>query len=128
MRPTPRRRTTQVVLPQSLPSETLKTSPSSEGGSRKQGHCRPLPTQFRKDGFDLVQIVRSGSYAIYETRWKGRTFGFEVIRIRRREAFRVDGREVPAAEYYPRSEEWGAHGWTLRDLEAARLKMKEVAK
>jgi hypothetical protein len=49
---------------------------------------------------------------------------YEVVRIRRREGFRIDGRFVEPAEVYPNSDVWGVDGFTLTDQDAAFAKLR----
>jgi hypothetical protein len=87
-----------------------------------------LPTQFQHGGFDYRLIYRQGDFAIYRQTWKGNehSAAFEVIRIRRRDGFEIDGRSVGRSEFYPSSKEWGVHGWTLPDEKSAFRKLREV--
>lgn len=112
----------------SIPSQRIKRAGVREAGTKKRASCKPLATQFRHDGFDFRQIAREGMVAIYEQSKNGRVMAFEVVRTRRREAFEIKGRKVEAAEFYPRSKEWGTHGWTVRDCETAFRKMRGVSK
>jgi hypothetical protein len=87
-------------------------------------------SHFRHDGFEYRQIAREGDAAIYEQRWGGcadPSVCYEVIRIRCREAFQIDGRLVEPAEVYPGSDVWGVDGFTFTDKDAAFAKLKEVA-
>lgn len=116
----------------SLPQGTfaIKTRATAEAGGKKGLFCKPLPTRFRRDGFNYRQIAREGEAAIYEQTWSGCTdpsVCYEVIRIRRREGFEIDGRFVEPAEIYPKADAWGADGFTLTDKDAAFAKLKEVA-
>jgi len=51
---------------------------------------------------------------------------YEVIRIRRREGFQIDGRFVEPAEVYPNSGAWGMDGWTVLTRDAAFEKLREI--
>jgi hypothetical protein len=117
--------------PPSLPPRAIKTSAMAEAWGKKTHSCKPLPTRFRHDGFDYQQIAREGDAAIYEQRWTTRccnsSVSYEVIRIRRREGFHIDGRFVEPAEVYPNSDAWGVDAFTLTDKEAAFAKLREVA-
>ena len=98
--------------------------------SKKSQFYKPLPTEFRRDGFQYRQIAREGHAAIYEQIWLGCTEPspcYEVIRIRRREGFQIGDRFVEAAELYPRSEAWGTDGFTLTDKDTAFVKLCELA-
>ena len=114
----------------SLPSPAIKTRSRPEAGGKEWHFYKPLPTGFRRDGFNYRQIARERDAAIYEQRWSGRSKAsvcYEVIRIRRREGFQIDGRFVEPAEVYPNSEAWGVDGFTLTNKDAAFAKLKEVA-
>jgi hypothetical protein len=107
-----------------------KTNATAEAGT-KEGHCRPLPKEFRRDGFSYRQIASEGDVAIYEQRWSGcpdPSTCYEVICIRQREAFEIGGRLIEAAETYPRSEDWGMSGWTVLSRDAAFDKVREVCR
>jgi len=50
-------------------------------------------------------MTREGNAAIYEQTWAGRakpSLSYELIRIRRRDGFRIDGRFSKPAEVYPK--------------------------
>jgi hypothetical protein len=113
----------------SIPLPTRKTRATAEGGDRKGGSYRPLPKEFRHNGFTYRQIAREGDAAIYEQRWTGcaePSVCYEVVRFRRREGFRINGRFVEPAEVYPKSEAWGVDGFTLTDKDAAFGKLREI--
>ena len=117
--------------PLPLPFRAIKTRARAEARSKKQRFYRPLPTRFRRDGFEYQQIVREGDAAIYEQTWSGRTnpsVCYEVVRIRRREGFQIDGRFVEPAEVYPNSDCWGVDGFTFTNRGTAFAKLREVAK
>ncbi len=130
MRAPPKEKRGPVLIGRSIPSSTPKTSATSEARSRKGHSCKPLPTRFRHDGFDYRQIAREGNAAIYEQTWSrcsNPSVCYEVVRIRRREGFEIDGRFVEPAEVYPNSEAWGVDGFTLTDKDAAFAKLRELA-
>ena len=118
-----------VLSRDSIPLPAQKTRATAEGGCAKGPFYKPLPTQFRRDGFTYRQIAREGNAAIYGQRWTGcaePSVCYEVIRIRRREGFQIDGRFVPPAEVYPNSEVWGADGFTVTDIDAAFAKLRQM--
>ncbi len=86
----------------SLPSRAIKTRNSAERGGKKGHSYRPLPVQFRRDGFNYRQIAREGA-------------GIEIV-----------GKFIEPHEVYPNSETWGVDGFTLTDKDAAFAKLKEV--
>ena len=113
-----------------MPPERAKTRATTEARSKEGRFYKPLPKEFRHDGFTYRQITREGDAAIYEQRWTGcaePSVCYEVIRIRRREGFQIDGRFVEPAEVYPNSEAWGVDGFTLTDRDAAFAKLREIA-
>ena len=115
----------------SRPRRAIKARATAEAGSNKQPSHKRLPTQFRRDGFEYQQIAREAHAAIYKQAWTGNsepTVCYEVIRIRRREGFQIDGRFVEPAEVYPNSDAWGVDGFTFTDKDAAFAKMQEVAR
>jgi hypothetical protein len=116
--------------PVSLPPRAIKTRATAEARSKEGRSYKPLPVEFTRDGFNYRQIARERDAAIYEQTWRGRSNGsvcYEVIRIRRRDGFQIDGRFVEAAEVYPNSDAWGVDGFTLTDKDAAFAKLREVA-
>jgi len=109
-----------------IPPSTRKTRATAEAGTRKS-HYNQLPKEFRRDGFSYRQMAREGDAAIYEQRWNGRrnpSVSYEVIRVRRREGFRIGNRFIPPAEVYPRSEQWGELGWTFCGKDTAFVKLR----
>lgn len=109
---------------------TRKTPATAEAWSQKRQSYKPLPTRFRRGGFHYRQIAREGNAAIYEQTWSGcpnPSISYEVIRIRKREAFQIGGRSVGPAGVYPKSEAWGVDGFTLIDRDAAFAKLRELA-
>ena len=116
--------------PVSLLPRAIKTRATVKAWGKKRHSYNPLPTRFRRDGFDYRQIARERDAAIYEQTWSGcaePSVCYEVIRIRRREGFQIDGRFVEPAEIYPSSGAWGVDGFTLTDKNAAFEKLREVA-
>jgi hypothetical protein len=121
-------RRASVLLGRSMSTLAVKTRARAEGGSEKS-HYKPLPKEFRRDGFHYRKIAREGNAAIYEQRSTGcaePSVCYEVIRIRPREGFQIGGRFVEAAEVYPNSEAWGVDGFTLTDKDAPWTKLREV--
>jgi hypothetical protein len=115
-------------FPQGTPD--IKTRATAEAWSKKGHSYKPLPKEFRRDGFSYRQIAREGDIAIYEQTWSGcadPSLCYEVIRIRKRKGFQIGGRFVEAAEVYPNSEAWGVDGFTLTDRDGAFAKLREIA-
>ena len=111
-----------------MPPETAKTRATTEARSKEGRFYKPLPKEFRHDGYSYRQIAREGNAAVYEQTWSGSSdpsIAYEVIHIRRREGFEIAGRFVAPAEVYPNSEAWGTDGFTLTDRDAAFAKHRE---
>jgi hypothetical protein len=111
------------------PPPAKKTRARPEAGTKKGRFCKQLPKEFRRDGFVYRQIARETNAAIYKQTWIG--FGdpvvcYEVIRIRRRDGFNIEGRFVEPAEFYPNSQAWGWDGWTVQDAESAFRKLRGI--
>ena len=114
----------------SAPPSARETSATAEAGSKKRHSYRPLPKEFQRDRFTYRQIAREKDVAIYEQTWNGcrdPSVSYEVIRVRRREGFEIDGRFVKPAELYPASKEWGTNGWSLTTRDAAFAKLREIS-
>jgi len=118
-----------VPIRRSTHPPTRKTRATAEAGTKKRPFYKPLPKEFRHDGFTFRQIARTKNAAIYEQTWNGcdnPSPCWEVIRIRRRDGFRIGGRFVEPAEIYPKSEAWGTDGFTLTDKGAAFAKLRAL--
>src|SRR5262249_55447902 len=80
-------------------------------------------------GSHYRQIGREADGAIYEQVWIGcrqLTVCYEVLRVKRREAFQVEGRLIEPAEVYPNPEDWGVRGFAFTDIDAALAKLREL--
>jgi hypothetical protein len=125
-----RQKTINCAPPLPQRTHAIKTRATAEAWGKKRHSCKRLPTRFRHDGFEYRQIAREGSAAIYEQTWSGcaePSVCYEIIRIRRRDGFQINGRFVEPAEIYPKADAWGVDGFTLTDKDAAFAKLKEVA-
>lgn len=84
---------------------------------------KPLPTEFKKGEFTHKLVRREGNAAIY---WRKaphhRDAHYEVVVIQQQKAYSRFGKDYPAAEHYPPSEEWGTNAWTYNRLEDAELR------
>jgi hypothetical protein len=124
-----RERTTDCPRPLLQGARRIKTRARAKARSKERRSYKSLPTRFRRDGFDYRQIAREGDAAIYEQAWSGcsdASVCYEVIRIRRREGFQIDGRFVEPGEVYSNSGAWGVDGFTLTDKGAASAKLREL--
>jgi len=122
-------KTTDCPPPLLQDARRIKTRATAEAWGKKGHSYKRVATRFRRDGFEFRQIAREGEAAIYEQTWSGcaePSVCYEVIRIRRRDGFQIDGRLVEPAEVYPSSGAWGVDGFTLTDRDAAFAKLREV--
>src|SRR5262245_54776352 len=75
------------------------------------------------------QVWRDDHAAVYEQRNAfGAFIGYEAIAIKRQEACRVFGRQYPAKELYPCSEDWGKLAISVSDLGRAMDAAREFPK
>ena len=126
----PKTKRALALVGDSIQASGVKTRATAEAGSKKSRFYRPLPKEFRRDGFDYLQITREGNASIYEQRWVGcssPSVCYEVIRIRRREGFQIGARFIEPGEVYPNSEAWGVNGFTRTDKDAAFAKLRDLA-
>lgn len=78
----------------------------------------PLPTTFRKRGFNWRIVQREGDFAIVEQlgdNWDNAVLNVIVIQ-KHDEGKWPDGRVAPAAEGIPSWEQWGDKAWVCQDL------------
>ena len=124
-----RQKATKRVLPLLQGAFNIKTRATAEAWGKKRHSYKPLPTLFRRDGFEYRQIARERDAAINEQTWSGcpePSVCYEVIRIRRHDGFQVNGRFVEPAEIYPKAEAWGVDGFSLTNRDAAFAKLCEL--
>jgi hypothetical protein len=98
---------------------------------------KPIPSTFRKNGWNYKLLARNEHAAIYtqslhqDLPANGRAAGYEVVVIGRREAgsATLGGVvvEFEASETLPATESWGVKGWTFPTKEAAEVKFAEIS-
>ena len=73
---------------------------------------KPIPTEFKKNGFTFRQITREGDWAIYEQSKAGISRSwFELVKIQRHDGYEIAGNKTEPAEFYPSNESWGKLGF-----------------
>ncbi len=109
------------------PRASKRPATAKVGGKEPLSH-KPLPTSFRRVGFDFRQIFREGDLAVFEqiNHTVPTIRRFEVVRVRNRPGFHIGDRYTGPAEFYPKAEAWGECGWTVHDQEAAFAKLREI--
>jgi len=90
----------------------------------------PLPIEVTQNGgHHYRQKWRDDYAAVYEQRNPfGAFLGYEAIAIKRQEADCVFGRQYPAKEIYPCSEDWGKLAISTSDLDRAMGAAREYSK
>lgn len=85
---------------------------------------KPLPDQYKKNGYDFNRIDREGDVAIYEQiePETNRRVAFEVFEVMKYPEREIGGVVVPAKEATPSNEMWGTFGYTVWNLGAANEK------
>jgi hypothetical protein len=88
---------------------------------------KPLPTSFTYDQFGFRQLARKGDVALFEkSRPTHSRPAYEVVIVQKHPAETIRGREYPAREAMPRSEDWGLSGWTYVDLKSAQTRFRKL--
>jgi len=114
-------------------ANSAEYQPSERGSApntfpdNKNAPYRIAPTVFGHSGFTLTQLKRTGNIAIYKQTKGKRSPAYEVVIIRKAKAWTAFGKDFPAAEYYPKSEDWGTCGFTYGTIEGALVKFVELA-
>ncbi|HSS16474.1 MAG TPA: hypothetical protein VLQ29_05790, partial [Candidatus Dormibacteraeota bacterium] len=90
----------------------------------------PLPIEVTQNGgHHYCQKWRDDYAAVYEQRNPfGVLLGYEAIAIKRQEPCRVFGRQYPAKEIYPCSEDWGRLAISTSDLDRAMDAAREFSR
>ena len=93
---------------------------------------KTIPETFSKNGWRFRQIERVGQWAIFERRSfrANSSAHYEVVKIRAHDGFMIPGTETMAepAECYPSTSTWGRDGFTLPNIDAARVKFQQLSK
>jgi hypothetical protein len=90
----------------------------------------PLPLEVTQNGgHQYRQKWRDDYAAVYEQRNAfGAFIGYEAIAIKRQEPCRVFGRQYPAKQIYPCSEDWGKFAVSTSDLDRAMDAAREFSR
>ena len=92
-----------------------------DGGESVELSFAPLPIEITQNGGHRYrQVWRDHHAAVYEQRNAfGAFLGYEAIAIKRAEPCHAFGRDYPARELYPCSEDWGTLAISTSDLDRA---------
>ena len=90
----------------------------------------PLPIEITQNGGNHYrQIWRDDHAAVYEQRNAFAAFlGYEAIAVKRAEPCHAFGKDYPARELYPCSEDWGTRAISVSDLDRAMDAAKHLSK
>lgn len=90
---------------------------------------QPLEKELTQNGgHHYTQIWRDENAAVYEQRGtSGKLLGHEVIVVKKAPPQAMFGREYPARELYPSSEDWGRFAWTVKDRDDALERARKVS-
>ena len=90
---------------------------------------KPLPTEFRSDGYCFQLLRRAGTVALLAKRKTPRSCpNFEVVIIQTRPAEQIFGNRLPAREMMPPSESWGVLGWSDSNFPAAETRFNRLCR
>ena len=89
---------------------------------------KPIPNNFRKNGYDYTLLERQGMIAVYEQHRDERTFAYEVVKIRLRPAREIGGKTLEASERLPSDEDWGTLGKTYTLSQTTPIDARNAAK
>jgi hypothetical protein len=95
-------------------------------GANQNAPYKIAATVFGYSGFTLTQLKRAGNVAIYKQTKGKQSPAFEVVIIRRTEAWTAFGKEFPGSEYYPVNKDWGTYGFTFSAIKDAERKFVEL--
>ena len=85
----------------------------------KRGHSRTVGTRLTDADCDLVQIQRTGEFAVYHRTKAGRSRGYELVRLRPHAARQTPFGFIEEGESYPTANGWGRDGVSIPDLDDA---------
>jgi hypothetical protein len=89
---------------------------------------KPLAETFTHDGFQFCQLAREGDVALFEKSKSGHFRpSYEVVIVQHHPAQTIHGRQYPERESMPPTESWGDLGWSLTDLDSAKMKFRQLA-
>lgn len=86
---------------------------------------KPLPTTFRKDGYNFRLLDRVDDVALFEKSCGGHV-SWETVVVQKYGERTIAGNAIPATEAMPPATSWGQKGWTLTTIERAREKLAEI--
>ncbi len=86
------------------------------------GTIKTLPVELRKNGYDYTLVLRGRRSCIYEQTVSDSVNYYEVFLIRTKPESNINGKVIPAHEWFPNNEAFGNWAWTYRDYSRAKNK------
>jgi hypothetical protein len=86
--------------------------------SQQQTKYRPLPEQFRKNGYNH-RILRRVEDVVLIHKTQGLWEGWEVACVQRHGSYQLNGTTIEAAEHMPSPEQWGTYAWSYMRISDA---------
>jgi hypothetical protein len=86
----------------------------------------PLPTTYRKNGYDYELIERKNDTAIFSQKDGGKIIAFEVFEVIKQKEWSAFGKTYPPKETIPPTESWGTNAFTVHSLSDAVFKAKMI--
>ncbi len=86
----------------------------------------PLSANLKRNSFSYTILRRGSNAMIYEQRAGKKTIAFEVFKILIDKPKDILGKQIPARERFPKSEDFGFTAWTYKTIEKALSKYFEI--
>jgi hypothetical protein len=103
---------------------------SDENKYQTNKAMRPLPQKLRRNGFNYTLICRGRRSFIYAQHVTPSVTYYEVFRLKisSPKTIMMDGKKIviEAAERFPTNESFGVWAWSIRGLDKAMEKFKEL--
>jgi len=87
---------------------------------------KTLPLKLRKNGLDYTQVLRGERSCIYEVHVSPTLSRYEVFLIKVKPSKMIFGKEVPAHERFPGSEDFSKWAWCCWDYNSAKHRFDEL--
>jgi len=87
---------------------------------------RPLPRNFRRNGFTYTRVLLIGRSVIYKQQVTPHLAYYEVFWIRVRPEEELFGKTIPEREVFPSNEDFGTRAWAYPDLGQAVDRLLEI--
>ncbi len=89
---------------------------------------KTLPVEQRKNGFDYTLVLRGERSCIFEQTVSDSVKYYEVFLIRVKPESNINGKVIPAHEWFPNDEAFGRWAWSFRTLQKAKKRFYDLEK